>query len=455
MGSIPPPPPPTAIVDEPPPPPPPDSLFDPVLQDVRFYGADGATVLAVPLPAVDAFNDESVGLAVNAGAQLGASLVMLAALLALTPGPAARLRRPSALLQLAGLLVCLVRAGLLVHDGLKPSMHFYVYWSGDVGAAPAADSVFLAAGHVVNLLLVLVVELALVHQAWAMVSLWPPAARYGLGLASALVTLAAMGFRLAFTVLLIRNDAGSRAGFLWLTKTTLVTNALSIFWFCALFNAKLLLHLISKRGLLPSARSLSSMEVLVMTNGVLMVVPVIFAGLEWGHFPNFEPAALTVASVAIILPLGTLAAQRMTFNSSSAASNFAFVPNSGSSGANSNNNNSGNNNSRFAGALPRHRSHHPGAGTNSATAISHSSSGMSAPFKTPSFATSCGSANQTSSLLSKCERGMAGPRAAAAGRAGKGEDHFDLELRQIDSSSALTASDLRFDSHMEKQDDRS
>lgn len=38
---------------------------------------------------------------------------------------------------------------------------------------------------------------------------------------------------------------------------------------------------------------------------------VIFCGLEWGQFLNFEAASLTLTSTTIILPMGTLAAQRM------------------------------------------------------------------------------------------------------------------------------------------------
>ncbi len=37
----------------------------------------------------------------------------------------------------------------------------------------------------------------------------------------------------------------------------------------------------------------------------------LFAGLEWGAFHNFESGSLTSTSVIIILPLGTLVAQRI------------------------------------------------------------------------------------------------------------------------------------------------
>lgn len=38
----------------------------------------------------------------------------------------------------------------------------------------------------------------------------------------------------------------------------------------------------------------------------------VFTGLEWGDWPNFEAASLTLTSVTLILPLGTLAAQRLS-----------------------------------------------------------------------------------------------------------------------------------------------
>ena len=46
---------------------------------------------------------------------------------------------------------------------------------------------------------------------------------------------------------------------------------------------------------------------------------VIFACLEWGSFQNFESASLTFTSVAIILPMGGLVAQRVSLSGSRAA----------------------------------------------------------------------------------------------------------------------------------------
>ncbi|KAM4065919.1 fungal pheromone mating factor STE2 GPCR domain-containing protein [Hirsutella rhossiliensis] len=406
--------PPSSVLDSHPPPVPAGAPFNPLDQLVTFYGPDGRSVLGVPMAAVDAVNQESVSMSVNYGAQLGAALVMLLAVLALTP--AAKLRRPSALLHLTGLVVCLVRTGFLVAPPLSPVGYFYVFWAGDFSTVPQTYLYALVAGNVVSFLFVVVVELALMNQAWTMVSLWPDAARYSLAAASAVVTLTTIGFRFALTVMSCKAAVGLSfpMAFFWLMQASLVTNAASIFWFCALFNSKLLLHLVSNRGMLPSAGTLSSMEVLVMTNGVLMIVPVIFAGLEWGHFQNFEAASLTPTSVAIILPLGTLAAQRMTTRPNTAgngANNLARLPPSGSSGA----------------------AAHPSSGNH-----------CSATPKDSSLSTSWnseGSGNHSSSVPSKClcERGPAPGQAtsASARRGGTVVDHFDLELRQIDSTSAL------------------
>ena len=41
------------------------------------------------------------------------------------------------------------------------------------------------------------------------------------------------------------------------------------------------------------------------------LIAVIFAGLEWAQFTNFESASLTQTSVIVALPLGTLVAQRL------------------------------------------------------------------------------------------------------------------------------------------------
>ena len=57
----------------------------------------------------------------------------------------------------------------------------------------------------------------------------------------------------------------------------------------------------------------------------MLIGAAVFAGLEWAKFTNFEAASLTMTSVIIILPLGTLMAQRISSQGSQsylAGSNF-------------------------------------------------------------------------------------------------------------------------------------
>ncbi|KEY68253.1 hypothetical protein S7711_04784 [Stachybotrys chartarum IBT 7711] len=285
--------------------------FNPHLQNVTFLAADGRTQLHAPLAQVDAMNHESFSICISYGSQLGACVIMLVVVLILTP--AAKLRRPSSVLHVLGLLVCMIRMALLCAWFPSPFNNFYAFWANDYSHLRSSDFQAPVAANIFSMLLVIIIEAALMYQAWTMVSLWRYTARVALGIVSAAITLLTIGWRIAFTV--IQTEAVltlvTPPTYIWVVHSMIITNLVSICWFCALFNIKLAEHLISNRGVLPSYKFLTPMEILIMTNGLLMVIPVVFASLEWGQFTNFESASLTMTSVVVILPLGTLAAQRM------------------------------------------------------------------------------------------------------------------------------------------------
>ncbi|KAL6696842.1 fungal pheromone mating factor STE2 GPCR domain-containing protein [Trichoderma pleuroticola] len=286
--------------------------FNPYTQNITIIGPPGYPPMPVPIAQIDAFNDETASIVLNYGAQLGASLAMLLVILLTTPSQ--KFLRASNLLHVLALIVCAVRTVFLAFYFLSPFAHFYQVWSGDYSQIPAWNFRTSIAGTVLSMLLAIIAEGALMYQAWTMVSLFASRAKYALSFLSLLVTLITTGFRVASTVIQcesILNLQSSRK-YGWLLKTTLIWNTCSIAWFCALFNSKLVYHLISNRGVLPSRRAMTPMEVLIMANGILMFVPVIFAILEWYHFINFEAGSLTPTSIAIILPLASLAAQRLS-----------------------------------------------------------------------------------------------------------------------------------------------
>ncbi|OAA79849.1 mating-type alpha-pheromone receptor PreB [Akanthomyces lecanii RCEF 1005] len=299
-------------MDGPPPTMTPDPSFDRFDGNVTFFLADRNTTASVPMAALNAFNDETISVTMNYGAQLGACVVMFLVVLVLTPS--AKLVRASAVLHLTGLLLCAVRTGLLFSYYVAPFSHFYQVWGGDFSRVPHYYYSVSLAANTLALPLVVVMQAALMNQAWTMVAFWPRAAKYVACALSAVIVLLTVGTRLAFTI--VQNRAIVTAVppefFFWGIHWTLIMGAISIFWFCAVFNVKLVSHLVTNRGILPSTTLVNPMEVLIMTNGFLMIIPSIFAGLEWAKFTNFESGSLTLTSVILILPLGTLTAQRIS-----------------------------------------------------------------------------------------------------------------------------------------------
>lgn len=247
--------------------------FNPHKQTVNFLAGDGETPIKVPIHLIDTFNEESVSISVNYGTQLGACVIMLLVLLIMTPSN--KFRRPSTILNIIALILCSARMALLASFFSSPFNEFYNYWAADYSSVSSYHFHASVAGNAFSLLLVVAIELALMNQAWTMVSLWPHVARYCLVIISAGVTLLTISWRLAYTVVLSNAvyAAESARPIRWVVQWAIITNAVSICWFCALFNLKLVLHLISNRSILPSCQSLTPMDVLVMTNGLLMIIP--------------------------------------------------------------------------------------------------------------------------------------------------------------------------------------
>lgn len=248
-------------------------VFDPTTQDATLRISPSGPPLHIPLPLIDSFNDETVSIVLNYGTQLGAAITMLLVVLFTTPP--SKFLRTAHLLHLLGLLVCIVRTVLLALYFESPFAHFYAVWSNDYSGVPAWTYRESVAGTVFSMLLVAVNDVALMNQAWTMVSLWPTGTKYVLCAVSLLVSLLSVAARTAFTVIQCKAiyDLTPAIQFTWLVHAMVILNICTTVWFCALFNSKIIIHLITNRGVLPSRRAMSPMEVLVVTNGVLMIIP--------------------------------------------------------------------------------------------------------------------------------------------------------------------------------------
>lgn len=246
--------------------------FDPYNQKVTFFIAPNIPI-HIPIPAIDAFNNETVSIVLNYGTQLGAAITMLLVVLFTTPP--SKFLRTANMLHVLGLLVCIVRTVLLALYFSSPFSHFYPVWSNDYSQVPAWTYRESVTGTVFSMILVIISDVSLIHQAWAMVSLWPSKTKYVLCLISLLITLLSVAARTAFTVIQCEGiyNLVPPMDFAWLVHAMVILNICTTLWFCSLFNSKLIMHLITNRGVLPSRRAMSPMEVLIATNGILMIIP--------------------------------------------------------------------------------------------------------------------------------------------------------------------------------------
>ncbi|KAK0744631.1 fungal pheromone mating factor STE2 GPCR-domain-containing protein [Apiosordaria backusii] len=184
---------------------------------------------------------------------------------------------------------------------------------GDYSAVSQTDVNISVTATCLSVPVTMLIMAALFVQAWSMLTLWRDIWKWLATFVSLGLGLVTIGFNFAGSVIqaqgIVRSEV-PRAQ-VWVRKTYLGMVTASICWFCFLFNVRLVMHMWETRSILPGWKGLKAMDVLVICNGVLMFVPVIFAALEFAQFTNFESASLTQTSVIVVLPLGVLVAQRI------------------------------------------------------------------------------------------------------------------------------------------------
>ncbi|AEO64698.1 uncharacterized protein THITE_2030206, partial [Thermothielavioides terrestris NRRL 8126] len=295
--------------------------FDPTTQTFFVLAADGKTRIPVNAAAVTKIITVGSSLAILYGTQIGACIVMLAVVLAMTPRT--RFRRLPTIISIAALVVNMLRMVFLAWFTTSTWVNFYTLVSGDPSPVSRSDYNASAAGTVLSIPATILILAALMVQAWSMLSLWPALYKLPAALLSLALVLATIAFNFAVTVLQTRGILDPSfeprlVHLVWVRQAYLGLITASICWFCFLFNVRLVMHMWTNRSILPSLRGLKAMDVLVITNGILMFVPgtppsplLVFSALEFQQWDNFESASLTQTSVIIVLPLGTLVAQRL------------------------------------------------------------------------------------------------------------------------------------------------
>ncbi|KAK3316946.1 pheromone receptor [Apodospora peruviana] len=282
--------------------------FDPLQQILNVTGPDGS-LIPVSMSAVDEYYHQAFSAAINFGCQIGATLIMLVIMLVMTPKN--RFNRLPTVISIAALVVNFVRMILISLYYVYKLNSFYVAFVGDAQFVPRSDWDASVAATALSLPVTILIELALIVQAWSMLRLWPTLYKVVVTGLSLVIVVTTIAFSFACTVNQIQWIMYRVATLDWLRETYIILLTASTSWFCFLFIARLVAHMWESRSILPSLNVLNAMDVLVITNGLLMVIPVIFAILQFIASVDFGAGSLAQTSVIIVLPLGTLVAQRL------------------------------------------------------------------------------------------------------------------------------------------------
>ncbi|KAK0616450.1 fungal pheromone mating factor STE2 GPCR-domain-containing protein [Immersiella caudata] len=287
----------------------PGPLLRPEEQLVLLLGPTGNDNITVPLGEVDMVWSIGASGAISYGSQVGACFMMLVVLLGMTPNH--RFKRAPTIVHILALIVNMIRMLLLALYFPSTWYDLYTQMTGDFQFVAQVDYNISVAATILGLPVTILIEVALVLQAWSMMQLWHKRFKIPTALFSVLIVLATITFNILSVVAQTRYILYGARRQLWMRYTFLALICTSITWFCFLFNSRLVVHMWQNRTILPSLKGLNAMDVLVITNGFLMIVPVLFAFLEFGNFANFESGSIAWTSVVVALPFGTLIAQRL------------------------------------------------------------------------------------------------------------------------------------------------
>ena len=245
--------------------------FDPQQQVITLVGSDGQTSIPVPVPYIDFLFSQGFASEINYGTQIGASIMMLLVLILMTPRN--RFSRIPTLVNILGLILSIIRCVLLSLFFTSSWFEFYTVTSGDYTYVATVDYNISVVATALSVPIIILIEAALAIQAWSMIKLWPSVYKWSSVAVSAGLVMTTIAFKFVTVVMqslfIVWGTPLSR----WARVVDLALSTTSISWFCFLFIVRLVIHMYTHRSILPSAKGLSAMEVLVMTNGVLMLIP--------------------------------------------------------------------------------------------------------------------------------------------------------------------------------------
>lgn len=192
--------------------------------------------------------------------------------------PRVRFRRALPVISILGLTLNMIRIVLLPIFYPSAWLSFYALFTMDYSFVPRVDYGISVAATALSIPVTMLIIAAFVVQAWSIIQLWQPVYRWGAAIFLLALVFFTIGFNFAGSIIQAKAilNVASPAADVWVRKTYLSLITISICWLYFLFNARLVMHMWSNRSILPSLKGLKAMDVLVITNGILMFVPGMF-----------------------------------------------------------------------------------------------------------------------------------------------------------------------------------
>lgn len=244
--------------------------FDPFTQNFTLQLEDGRP-FTVSITDVDEFFLYSIQICINYAAQLGASLMLLIALVVLTK-PDKR-QSPVFILNSIALVLNVIRNVLQCLYFTGPFLNTYAHFGQDFSRVPGSAYATSIAATVLAVLLLICIEVSLVLQVRVVCFLLTPIHRRLIFAFSAIAALLAVGFRLGLCIKNSRSIISLEppAPFNWLESGSNITTSISICWFCAVFVTKLGFALHERRQL--GLKRFGPMQIIFIMGCQTLTVP--------------------------------------------------------------------------------------------------------------------------------------------------------------------------------------
>ena len=247
-----------------------NNSFDPFTQNFTLLDQTGSP-FNITMADLDDFYLYSVQICINYAAQLGASLVLLIAMILLTKAE----KRPSPIfiINSFALAANFVRLLLLCLFYTGPLSEPYAYFAFDYSRVPPSAFYTSVTAETLTLLTLILVEISLLLQVQVVCITVAKVYRYSILAVSTIIGTLAIGFRLSLCIVNNINilDLGDPTSFQWLDKGNSIVTTISVCWFSLAFATKLGLALRQRKKL--GLRRWSPMHVLFVMGCQTLIIP--------------------------------------------------------------------------------------------------------------------------------------------------------------------------------------